>query len=118
MTDPKFRSFIIATLRRASYRWFGRSEALKLARVERGMYTCAMCKGVFKKKDTQLDHIQPIIDPKEGFVDWNTYIPRLFCAPELYQVLCRVCHKSKTFTENSIRKEYKRKKKLDKANDS
>ena len=41
--DKELKSFVIATLRRASYRWYSRTEALKNARVSRGLYKCESC---------------------------------------------------------------------------
>lgn len=50
----------------------------------------------------QLDHIEPVVDPKEGFRDWNNWIDRLFL--NRMQYLCKPCHKSKSLDENLIRK--------------
>jgi len=98
------RAFVIATLRRASYRWPARTEAMRLARVERGLYKCAMCTKVHTRSNIQLDHILPVISLK-GFKTWDEYIDRLLCDPEGFQVLCRPCHDAKTKGENSLRKQ-------------
>lgn len=79
------------------------------------MYRCASCDGLFDVKETHMDHIEPVIDAEIGFVDWNTYISRLFVGVEGYQLLCTGCHSIKTALENEIRRE-NRKKKVD--NDS
>lgn len=108
MTEEEYnkalKKFLIPTLRRASYRWSGRSEALKLARVSRGLYKCAACSFLFGNKDIQLDHIHPII-PLDGigFTNWDTYIKRLLCTANGYQVLCVSCHGIKTTVENNLR---------------
>jgi len=74
-----------------------------------------MCEGIFGPKEVQIDHINPTVDPKIGFVDWNTYIERMF--PENaneFQTLCKTCHASKSSVENNIRKQYRKTvKKLD-----
>jgi hypothetical protein len=86
----------------------GRGIALKNAKVSYGKYKCKICGGLFGPREVALDHIDPVIDPEHGFIDWNTYIDRLFVAPEKYQVLCKAaCHKLKTAEENKIRKEVK-----------
>lgn len=102
-------------LRRISYQFPERKEAIRSARVARGKYKCAMCKGEnFGPKEIQLDHIHPVIDPHVGFVDWNTYIDRLFCDVSMWQILCRPCHNTKTDMENLVRDEVKRESKVKK----
>lgn len=105
------KSFIISTLRRASYRWVGRTEALRSARIERGLYQCNICKEKFKNKDIRLDHIAPIIPVSTGFVSWDDYINRLFCDASDMQVLCLTCHESKTNVEKEQRLFYRKKRK-------
>lgn len=101
--EQKLKNFIIPTLRRASYRWFARSEALKSARIERGLYKCAGCQNTFRNKEIQLDHIQPVVDLKTGFDGWDSYIKRMFCNASGYQVLCDTCHDVKSDIERNIR---------------
>jgi 5-methylcytosine-specific restriction endonuclease McrA len=90
-------------LRRISYSWPARQAAYKKARVERGIYECASCQHKFGPKEIQLDHINPVIDPHDGFNDWNDYINRLFVNEDGWQVLCRSCHSYKTHQENLVR---------------
>ena len=45
------KSYITNTLRKASYRWKPRTEAMAAARVERGKYKCAYCGNIFGNKD-------------------------------------------------------------------
>lgn len=52
-------------------------------------------------KGIEMDHIHPVIDPKEGFTTWDDYIYSLF--PEdskAYQGLCYFCHSVKTYMED------------------
>lgn len=110
------KSWLINQLRRASYKWPERTKALGSARVERGVYKCNICSELFKSKEIQLDHIEPIV-PVTGFDNWDGYIARLFCPAEGFQVCCRPCHDSKTQKENAtrkIKKQTKNKKRLTK----
>jgi len=50
-----------------------------------------------------VDHINPVVDPAVGFVDWNTYINRMFLEEKGYQVLCHACHGIKTRDERELR---------------
>lgn len=54
----------------------------------------------------EIDHIDPVIDPKVGFVDWNTYIERRWVPAECYQALCRECHLEKSAKEDEERERY------------
>lgn len=112
------RAWLIQKLRRLSYQWPSRKEAIKAARVERGKYECAMCKAaevdkLYGPKEIVADHIDPVISVEEGFVDWNIYLKRLFCAENGFQVLCKSCHEIKTYLENDIRRQIKNEKEED-----
>lgn len=126
-------TFIKGLLRRGSFHWRARNEALVAARVERGKYLCADCKELFGPKEVALDHIVPVVDPKVGFTTWDDYINRLFCETDGFQILCHSCHDAKTQIEDVMRehfktqkegapdltpeKKYSRKKKIDKPNE-
>lgn len=101
--DPKVKSFAISTLRRATYRWKPRDVAKKAAKVSRGLYTCNVCKKVVRDKDKELDHIIPVV-PISGWVSFDSFIERLFCSQENYQVICTPCHIEKSAKEGSVRK--------------
>ena len=108
------KSFIVNALRRATYRWPPRGEALKCSRKERGLYKCASCEEFFKNKEICLDHIVPVVDPKTGFTTWDDYIEKMFPEKEGFQVLCRRCHDVKTGLEDEMRKYYNKKRKVNK----
>jgi hypothetical protein len=127
--QSKFVNFIKNTLRRASYRWPGRNEALVAARVARGFYRCAVCHvDTFKRTEVNLDHIEPVVPVEtdwhlpDGSPDWNIFIKRLYVGPDGFQVICLNCHDAKTQIEDEMRavynaerkKEAKEQKKLDK----
>lgn len=80
----------------------------------RNFYKCAKCKGLFKDDEIHVDHIEPVIDPVEGFRDWNTYMARLFCDYNGLQVLCIPHHEEKTKSENERRKAVKSARKIKK----
>jgi len=107
------KSFIINALRRATYRWPPRGDALKCSRKERGLYQCAHCEEYFKNKEICLDHITPVVDPKTGFTTWDEYIEKMFPEKEGFQVLCRRCHDVKTGLEDEMRKYYNKKRKAE-----
>jgi hypothetical protein len=68
-----------------------RNQAKINARVSRGKYRCNMCKQLFSSKQVQVDHIKEV----GKFVDWNSFIRRLFCSISNLQVLCVKCHLEK-----------------------
>ena len=113
-TDARFRSFVTSALRAASRRWPPKYKALKEAFVGRKEnkktgklamhYKCAKCKKHFVAVDVQVDHIHPVVDPKVGFIGWDSFIDRIFCEIENLQVLCKPCHKVKTEKEKAERK--------------
>lgn len=84
----------------------------KEARLERGKYRCAACNKAVgptkvvkgkRVKNIFVDHIEPVVSTKEGFVDWNTYIDRLFCEKDNLQLLCKSCHDKKSQREREER---------------
>lgn len=105
--EQKLKTFLIYHLRFISMKWPPRNEAKKRARIKRGVYKCDGCQEEFKANEIQIDHVKPVIDPVKGFVDIGTYIKRLFCSVDGFQILCKSCHKNKSKEEDEIRKQYK-----------
>lgn len=101
--NAKDKNKVISFLRRASMKWKPKSDAKKAARIERGAYKCAMCLKIFRHNEIVMDHIDPVIDPRKGWTDWNDYIERMFCNERGYQALCKPCHEKKTYAENAVR---------------
>lgn len=66
-------------------------------------FKCADCCKEFPHKEVQVDHKKPVVDPKVGFVDWDTFIERLYVTASKMQVLCTTCHKVKTKAERAAR---------------
>ena len=113
-TDAKWRSWVVSLLRRGTMRFPPRNEALRAAKTEKKInektgrmaqhYQCAGCLQEFPAKGVVADHISPVIEPGVGFIDWNTYIVRMFCSVENLQVLCSTCHDVKSAQERKDRK--------------
>lgn len=103
-------TFVKGLLRRGTFHWRARTEAMTAARVSRGRYKCAQCDDLFGPKEVDLDHIEPVVDPKKGFTTWDDYIERLFCPAEGFAVICKQCHENKTLIEDAMREHYKQKK--------
>lgn len=101
---PSRETFAKGCLRRGSLMWKPISECRRLARVERGLYKCAICEGHFPAKQTQVDHREPVVDIIKGFTTWDDYINRLFCDIDGLDLLCTNCHEAKTTIEVQLRK--------------
>lgn len=95
------KSKIIPRLRQI---WFFSPERAEA--VKRANGSCEKCSNKLDK--LVADHIQPIVDPDIGFVDWNTYISRMFCGANGLQILCKGCHDEKSKKENEKRKNVRR----------
>lgn len=88
---------------------------MKKARVSRGEYLCADCQQIVpatikdengkRIKNAVVDHIDPIIDPRVGWVSYESLIERMFVEEDKLQVLCHECHTRKTNEEKAIAKE-------------
>lgn len=101
------KAFVIASLRRASYRWPPREEARRRVKVDRNQYRCEKCNKIFTRKETKIDHIKPVVDVT-GFESFDKYIERLFCDVSGFQILCKKDHDEKTKEENQIRRNVKK----------
>lgn len=108
-TDGRLKAFIISALRAGSRRYPPKFETLNEAKTEKKInektgrlaqhYRCNLCSAEFTNKDMEVDHIEPVVNPAEGFVNWDTFISRLFCDKSNLQAICKPCHKAKTKQE-------------------
>jgi hypothetical protein len=122
-------AFLKNAIRRLSYKCRARSEAYAAVRIPRPstwpnkrvkwIFPCATCGSLFEMKETQCDHIEPIIPitgwPHAPFSDlysagpedkdMNVLIYRTFVAADKMQILCKPCHKIKSLAENALRRE-------------
>lgn len=96
---------IIGQLRRLFLWHPGLKQVRDRARVERGVYRCESCKALCAAKVMRCDHVEPVVSVL-GFVDWNTYISRLFDSiPDGIQYICKTCHAEKTARERVARRD-------------
>lgn len=113
-TDAKFRGWIISLLRRGTMRWPPRNQCLVNAKTKKKRnkktnrlaqhYRCNGCKKDFPLTNMVVDHIDPVIDVDEGFIDFDIYIERMYCPLDNLQALCKPCHKKKCDEERKKRK--------------
>lgn len=71
-------------------------------KVDANEHLCNVCKQwkrSVKGSMVVIDHIQPVVDPKTGFVDFNTYFKRMWCDKSNLQKICGECHREKTNEE-------------------
>ena len=110
-TEARYNSFIKSLLRRGTLKWGPIHEVKRKARVSRGVYQCAGCQdqvpvSVIKDRkrvnNVHVDHIEPVVDPAEGFLSWDEVIRRMFVEEEDLQLLCGDCHTVKTNKEKQI----------------
>ena len=123
MKPIDLKTWVIWSLRKASYRWPPRNACLreaactkeqyakkpgeKVSKLVRNFYRCEKCRLVYGRKGVSIDHIKPVIDPKKGWQGFDEYIARMFVGVSGFQILCKECHDEKTKRENKIRKEHK-----------
>ncbi len=100
--DAKVKKRLIDRCRKEWHWSKEKKQALELSQKDDG-YTCKKCDGLFPRKQVQVDHIQPVIDPDYGWQGWDIYLTRLFCPVHSLQILCRACHKEKSISESSRR---------------
>ena len=66
-------------------------------------YLCNVCGSYVGSTKVSVDHVVPVVSVTDGFVDFNTFIERLFCQADNLQVICDDCHNSKTQKERISR---------------
>lgn len=70
-------------------------------------YLCGVCNEYVSSTKIAVDHKIPVIDVDKGFVDWNTFVDRVFCDLSNLQVICDPCHQAKTNSER-FERQFKR----------
>jgi 5-methylcytosine-specific restriction endonuclease McrA len=112
-TEAQFKGFVKNNLRSATRKWAPVNDCKKRAHVARGSYKCDSCGEVVpptvydeekrkRVKNIAVDHIEPVVDPEQGFTSWDDVVDGLFCEPENLQLLCKKCHDAKSAEEISI----------------
>lgn len=113
---------LIKHMRKTSMGHKPRTDAKNACKIDKATYQCNLCDQIIYEGKSQknfeklqetypdiimdkfhMDHIQPVVCPKTGWIDWNTFIERLFCGPDGWQGLCPACHDEKTRKENEKR---------------
>ncbi|TXH56279.1 MAG: hypothetical protein E6Q97_06740 [Desulfurellales bacterium] len=92
MLTPRAKAYILHHIRLA---WRYYSEERK-AVVKK---PCGVCGA---KPPSLADHVEPVVDPKKGFEDFEVYVFRMF--NKSLQPLCKECHDKKTKAEAQERK--------------
>lgn len=69
-------------------------------------YECNKCHNLFPLSKIEVDHIVPVIKDERN--TWDEVIDNMFCEEDNLQVLCKQCHKEKSFEETRLRKLYRR----------
>jgi len=109
-SESRFRSFIYSALRRAQ--WPPKFQCIRDAFVKHGinpetgrkckLCRCSSCQNLFPQGKLRADHILPCVGP-EGFIDWNTFIARIYVEANGFQALCDACHHIKSQEERAAR---------------
>ena len=115
--DTKLKYFIISTLRRRSKCWKPAQDALnkvkeiyyitskKGKQLRRVKFKCYKCNKFFGRKEIQIHHKFPVVDPTIGFTTWDMYINRMFCPnEEYYEIICKPCHKEENRKGRELKK--------------
>jgi len=112
-TEGRLKGFITSLIRGGFRKYPEKYVCLAAAKVGKKInkatgrlaehYKCNHCNREYPAKDVQVDHVSPVVDPKSGYIDWNTYISRMFVSKDELQVLCSKCHNIKTKQERSER---------------
>lgn len=122
-------AYLKNAMRRLSYKIRARTEAYATVRIPRPanwpntrvkwVVPCAACSKLFEMRDTQCDHIEPVIpvtgwplapdsklyDLEPQAKDMNVLVYRTFVQAKKLQILCKPCHKIKSGIENAARRE-------------
>ena len=107
-SQAKFWGFLRSALRAGYNKWPPKWEVLRAAKRPYGgkdkrqkwEFKCAKCKKWHKQKDVSVDHIVPA-GALSSYDDIAGFIQRLFVGTEGLQVLCKVCHNTKTQEERN-----------------
>lgn len=101
--EYNLKRLIICALRKIFFYSPLRKECIEKAKVGE-LYRCGITGKKHPINCVTVDHIIPVIDTQKGFVDWNTFIDRLFCPVQNLQCISKVEHAKKTKEEAKQRK--------------
>ena len=92
--ENKIKQRLISRIRKEWHWSKEKKECLKKAEYNES-YKCALCQSYFEKKQVQVDHIIPVVDPDKGFQGFDIYLRRMFCKVGNLRCLCKPCHKDR-----------------------
>jgi len=95
-------------LNRCKSEWF--ADCKNGNKRRRVSFKCETCNKVVPRKGFAVDHTDPVI-ALTGFVDYNTFIARLFCPIANLSGMCKTCHDRKSKDEASDRAKHRKAKK-------
>lgn len=69
------------------------------------LYVCDGCNKDFQSKDTEVHHINPVVELDKHYTDYtlDEYWWRLWCPTSELQLLCKTCHSEITAEQNKKR---------------
>ena len=102
-TEARYWGFIRSALRMAwqkyPVKWQVKKSASRPSQLTdkrtKFEYQCSLCKGWFKGKEAEVDHVEPAGRLK-NYHDLPGFVARLFCEKDNLRVLCKACHKDVT----------------------
>jgi hypothetical protein len=113
MSKAEFVTFVKNALRKA--RWPAKYKCVAKTFVGKGvnpatghpckLHMCPECRGLFPQTGMAADHIISVVGV-EGFINWDTFINRLFCNSDGFSALCKACHRAKSAIEARERREH------------
>lgn len=111
-TEARFWAFVRSALRQAWNRWPPKYAALEsAARPYEGKdsrqkkeYLCSACNEWHKRKDVEVDHIEPAGKLRE-YADLPDFVRRLLVGADKLRVLCKRCHLAVTKEQKKKNKE-------------
>lgn len=105
-TKSRYFQFIRSALRQAFSRYPVKYKVKDKAKRElkhkkgrqKYEYQCAGCEQWWSAKDVEVDHIDPAGSLKD-YDDLPGFVSRMFCEEDGLQVLCKECHREKTYAD-------------------
>jgi 5-methylcytosine-specific restriction endonuclease McrA len=73
-------------------------------------WDCTLCKKVCAANEFQVDHLDPVIPINRHYLSLTIeeFYERVNTSDENLRVLCKTCHKEKSWLENKRRREFKK----------
>lgn len=111
MKKPRsLKQILMAGLGKSWMMWGPRNEVKRRCKIpgKAGWYKCEDKECNRETEKIEIDHINPVVKPEDGFTGWDNYIASKFVEADKLQGLCHESHQKKTKEENAKRREVKR----------